>query len=277
MSAPVRNLTDAWLPGSPYLFDEASAVALGSRIDDLESRVHSLRATGTLSEAALQEYFGRSRFELVAESNAIAVLHAWLAHVHPFLDGNGRTARAVTTLELVRGALPAIVIRRRHRERYLQVTLVERRLEVEIAGVPGGTLHVRWYGSEVDGQAFVRLSRSEPTANRWVASFEMVVAVLHRVRFLLWTGFRSVGMRGSPRQFEEGPSLFWSVPNPEARYPPWVDAVAPPDADELTLDVDRPDRWTMRRGEGVAEKPSSEAAQLIARAMVDLSVSGDNP
>ena len=34
------------------------------------------------------------------------VLHAWLTHIHPFTDGNGRTARAIMNLELVRGGFP---------------------------------------------------------------------------------------------------------------------------------------------------------------------------
>lgn len=46
------------------------------------------------------------------------VLHAWLVHIHPFIDGNGRTARAVTTLELIRAGYPPIVIRRKERTRY---------------------------------------------------------------------------------------------------------------------------------------------------------------
>jgi Fic family protein len=49
------------------------------------------------------------------------VLHAWLAHIHPFLDGNGRTARAITTLELLRGGAPPIIIKKvKHREEYLE-------------------------------------------------------------------------------------------------------------------------------------------------------------
>lgn len=49
-----------------------------------------------------------------------AVLHAWLAHVHPFVDGNGRTARAITTLELVRAGYPPLLIKKiKHRERYI--------------------------------------------------------------------------------------------------------------------------------------------------------------
>ncbi len=49
-----------------------------------------------------------------------AVLHAWLAHIHPFVDGNGRTARAITTLEFVRGGYPPLIIRRKDRARYYE-------------------------------------------------------------------------------------------------------------------------------------------------------------
>jgi len=49
-----------------------------------------------------------------------AVLHAWLAHIHPFSDGNGRTARAVSTLEMVRSGYPPDIIRRtQERHRYI--------------------------------------------------------------------------------------------------------------------------------------------------------------
>jgi Fic family protein len=49
-----------------------------------------------------------------------SLLHAWLVHIHPFADGNGRTARAVSNLELVRAGFPPIVIRRtQDKERYI--------------------------------------------------------------------------------------------------------------------------------------------------------------
>ena len=47
------------------------------------------------------------------------VLHCWLTHVHPYLDGNGRTARAIATLELVKGGYPPAIIKRKDRTRYL--------------------------------------------------------------------------------------------------------------------------------------------------------------
>jgi len=46
------------------------------------------------------------------------VLHAWLTHIHPFTDGNGRTARAIMNLELIRAGLPSVIIRRKDRLRY---------------------------------------------------------------------------------------------------------------------------------------------------------------
>ncbi len=48
-----------------------------------------------------------------------AVLHAWLTHVHPYIDGNGRTARAIGNLELIRAGYPPIIIKKKERERYL--------------------------------------------------------------------------------------------------------------------------------------------------------------
>ena len=48
------------------------------------------------------------------------VLSVWLTHIHPFHDGNGRTSRAVMNLELIRGGLPSVIIRRKDRQRYYE-------------------------------------------------------------------------------------------------------------------------------------------------------------
>lgn len=50
-----------------------------------------------------------------------AVCHAWLVHIHPFRDGNGRTARAVMNLLLMRQGFPVVVVRRKDRQRYYEV------------------------------------------------------------------------------------------------------------------------------------------------------------
>jgi len=66
------------------------------------------------------------QWEAWSQSNAAsppllraAVLHAWLEHIHPFVDGNGRTGRAITHLELVRAGYPPVMIRRKDRDPYL--------------------------------------------------------------------------------------------------------------------------------------------------------------
>ncbi len=49
----------------------------------------------------------------------LADLHAWFERIHPFLDGNGRAGRLITSLLLVRLGYPPAVIRRAERTRYL--------------------------------------------------------------------------------------------------------------------------------------------------------------
>lgn len=48
-----------------------------------------------------------------------AILHAWLVHIHPFIDGNGRVARAITNLELIRSGFPPILIKKKDRDIYI--------------------------------------------------------------------------------------------------------------------------------------------------------------
>lgn len=40
-----------------------------------------------------------------------AVVHAWLAHVHPFEDGNGRLARILANVELSKNGYPPLILR----------------------------------------------------------------------------------------------------------------------------------------------------------------------
>lgn len=49
-----------------------------------------------------------------------AVMHAWLTHVHPYIDGNGRISRAIGNLELIRAGYPPIIIKKKERERYME-------------------------------------------------------------------------------------------------------------------------------------------------------------
>ncbi|WP_377703735.1 Fic family protein [Pseudoduganella sp. UC29_71] len=63
--------------------------------------------------------WSKENHELPAPIRAV-VLHAWLTHVHPYIDGNGRLSRAIGNLELIRAGYPPIIIKKKERERYIQ-------------------------------------------------------------------------------------------------------------------------------------------------------------
>lgn len=46
------------------------------------------------------------------------MLHIIFVGVHPFIDGNGRTARLLLNLELMKNGYPPIVIRTENRHKY---------------------------------------------------------------------------------------------------------------------------------------------------------------
>jgi Fic family protein len=54
---------------------------------------------------------------------AAAVAHAWFTYVHPFEDGNGRVARLIANLVLLRNAWPPITIQRSRRDEYLDALM----------------------------------------------------------------------------------------------------------------------------------------------------------
>lgn len=50
-----------------------------------------------------------------------AKLHAGIAHIHPFWDGNGRIARLLANIPLLKAGLPPVIIPVEERKRYIQV------------------------------------------------------------------------------------------------------------------------------------------------------------
>ena len=49
------------------------------------------------------------------------MLHAGIAHIHPFWDGNGRIARLIANLPLLRAGFPPLVIPKEQRKNYIQI------------------------------------------------------------------------------------------------------------------------------------------------------------
>lgn len=63
--------------------------------------------------------WSRSNETLPAPIRSV-VLHAWLTHIHPYIDGNGRVSRAIGNLELIRAGYPPIIIKKKERDRYIE-------------------------------------------------------------------------------------------------------------------------------------------------------------
>lgn len=63
----------------------------------------------------------RPSIELAAAPKVFAKIHAAIAHTHPFWDGNGRIARLLSNIPLLRAGLPPIVIPVVQRQEYIQI------------------------------------------------------------------------------------------------------------------------------------------------------------
>ena len=50
-----------------------------------------------------------------------AKIHAGIAHIHPFWDGNGRFARLLANVPLLKSGLPPIIISKEKRREYIQL------------------------------------------------------------------------------------------------------------------------------------------------------------
>lgn len=108
---------------------EIHGLILGDRPSAGVFRSERVRITGSkhtppktweqvMSSMESLEQWSVENAELPAIVRAI-VLHAWFVHIHPFIDGNGRTARAITNLELIRAGYPSIIIKKKERDRYI--------------------------------------------------------------------------------------------------------------------------------------------------------------
>ncbi len=102
--------------------------------------------SGLMSE--LIEYINSADIEALNLSNAhqyYARIHVGIVHIHPFLDGNGRIARLLANIPLLKAGLPPLVIAQGQRREYIQ-TLVNYQIAVgqldDTSGVWPGTRHL---------------------------------------------------------------------------------------------------------------------------------------
>ena len=129
----VEELCGTTEPIRPFHVRQIHKLVL-SRIDDESAgsyrvtQVHIAGAAHIPPEAWLvaQQMDGWGSWLTEAEANEHTVTFAALAHhrlvaIHPFVDGNGRTARLLMNLILMRAGYPPTVILRTNRKQYYRV------------------------------------------------------------------------------------------------------------------------------------------------------------
>lgn len=72
---------------------------------------------GPAQMVELLEWYMREAQALHAVERA-AILHSWFVKIHPFVDGNGRTARLLLNFELMKNGYVPIVIKKEQRVEY---------------------------------------------------------------------------------------------------------------------------------------------------------------
>ena len=117
------------------------------------------------------------------------LLHAWLTHIHPFVDGNGRISRAITNLELVRAGYPPIIIRRNQdRDRYIGALALSDEagdiagfLDLVVDRFEGALVGLESAAREVEGYSAVTVQLRRAQERRlevWNASVELLFRVM---------------------------------------------------------------------------------------------------
>jgi Fic family protein len=120
------------------------------------------------------------------------ILHAWMAHIHPYIDGNGRTARAIGNLELIRAGYPPIIIKKKERDRYISalaesdeggdirsfMELIFDRIESSLIGLEQSAKNQQGYNPIIEK---IRI-RQEKQLNIWQTSIRLLASIIeHRV------------------------------------------------------------------------------------------------
>jgi Fic family protein len=137
------------------------------------------------------------------------VIHAWLTHIHPYIDGNGRTSRAIGNLELIRAGYPPIIIKKKERDRYIDalsqsdsggdirafMELIFDKLEGALTGLELSAKKRQGYNPVVEK---IRIQQ-EKQLNIWETSLKLLAGIIeYRAMELL----SPVGGRCSIRSFE---------------------------------------------------------------------------
>ena len=93
-----------------------------------------------------------------------AAAHAWFAQIHPFVDGNGRTARILLNLILMRHGYPVCIITRDDRRRYYHA------LEESQAGDLTSLVELVYENVEESLEEWEKAAQEQQQQKEWLTS-----------------------------------------------------------------------------------------------------------
>ncbi len=107
--------------GSQLFIEYAMPFSVPALMADVIDAINNVDLA-TVTPATAHEYYAR--------------IHMGIVHIHPFWDGNGRIARLLANIPLLRAGLPPLTISQEERRTYLQILA---NYEIEIGQLNGGT------------------------------------------------------------------------------------------------------------------------------------------
>ncbi|WP_419163357.1 Fic family protein [Candidatus Palauibacter sp.] len=116
------NYNSNRIEGNTLTYDETVLLKQPNHVRTVTGELHKF-AEPEETPARMAEWVRRFRSDLAREDyplpEFLAESHWSFVHIHPFDDGNGRTARLLTNYLLLWKDLPPIVIKSRDRDRYI--------------------------------------------------------------------------------------------------------------------------------------------------------------
>ena len=116
----IRTLNGIILKGNPR------AGIYKPYVNEIQGNSSHKTALPTDTPAAMEEFcnwmnsLSRRGLQTLDSIIKASAVHAWIAHIHPFDDGNGRIARLLANMVLAREGMPPLILRNKNdRERYI--------------------------------------------------------------------------------------------------------------------------------------------------------------
>ena len=116
-------INDVYKPCGAWKVEPNGTYTVGANDEPVYFEYAHPRDVPALMAEVLQRLNTAEAKQVICEDAPLwyATIHAAVAHIHPFWDGNGRIARLIANLPLLQSGLPPVVIPKERRRQYIQL------------------------------------------------------------------------------------------------------------------------------------------------------------